>query len=154
LAGIDPAAFSEVLVTEYQPGAGIGWHRDALPFGLIAGISLASACQMHFQRRVGSMRETSAIEVPPRSLYLLTGSEKRVAAFDPTREDFAVFDHLQNTEAGMLTGRLVLNGTILIKTVGSAGVFRSLTFHATLALLMAVDPFGPLSPLGRVFSSF
>jgi DNA oxidative demethylase len=76
LAGIDPAAFSEVLVTEYQPGAGIGWHRDAPPFGLIAGISLASACRMRFQRRAGSMRETSAIDLPPRSLNRLTGSAR------------------------------------------------------------------------------
>jgi alkylated DNA repair dioxygenase AlkB len=29
LAGIEPAEFAEALVTEYQPGAGIRWHRDA-----------------------------------------------------------------------------------------------------------------------------
>jgi alkylated DNA repair protein (DNA oxidative demethylase) len=60
-----PPLFLKLSVTEYQPGAGIVWHRVAPPFGLIAGISLASACQIHFQRRVGSMRETSAIELPP-----------------------------------------------------------------------------------------
>jgi hypothetical protein len=43
-----------------------------------------------------------------------------VAAFDPARKGFAVFDHLQNTEAEMLTGHLVLHGTILIKTVDPA----------------------------------
>src|SRR4051812_46895164 len=50
LAAIEPDLFSEVLVTEYQPGAGIGWHRDAPPFGIVAGISLAGRCRMRFQR--------------------------------------------------------------------------------------------------------
>src|SRR3954471_2976428 len=27
-AGLDPSSFQHVLVTEYAPGAGIGWHRD------------------------------------------------------------------------------------------------------------------------------
>jgi DNA oxidative demethylase len=36
LVGIDPAAWAEALVTEYTPGAGIGWHRDAPTFGVVA----------------------------------------------------------------------------------------------------------------------
>src|ERR1700743_1480911 len=28
LAGLAPEAFSQSLINEYQPGAGIGWHRD------------------------------------------------------------------------------------------------------------------------------
>ena len=28
LAGLEPDEFQHVLVTEYSPGAGIGWHRD------------------------------------------------------------------------------------------------------------------------------
>src|SRR5439155_22555487 len=40
LAGVDPERFVEVLVTEYMPGAGIGWHRDAPMFGVVVGISL------------------------------------------------------------------------------------------------------------------
>ena len=41
LVGLDPTAWAEALVTEYAPGAGIGWHRDAPAFGVVAGISLA-----------------------------------------------------------------------------------------------------------------
>lgn len=33
LAAISPSEFAEILVTEYQPGAGIGWHRDSHPSG-------------------------------------------------------------------------------------------------------------------------
>jgi DNA oxidative demethylase len=37
VAEVDPANFSEILVTVYAPGSGIGWHRDAPPFGIVAG---------------------------------------------------------------------------------------------------------------------
>ena len=76
LAGIEPAAFSEVLVTEYSPGAGIGWHRDAPPFGIIAGVSLASPCRMRFQRGTPERRESTFVELQPRSAYLLTGNAR------------------------------------------------------------------------------
>lgn len=76
LACVASEAFSEVLVTEYKPGAGIGWHRDAPPFGIVAGISLAGTCRMRFQKGEAPSRITAAIELAPRSLYLLTGSAR------------------------------------------------------------------------------
>jgi len=82
LAGVDPHAFSEVLVTEYPPGAGIGWHRDAPPFGIIAGISLSANCTMRFRKETESTkgtaakRETAAIALPQRSLYVLAGTAR------------------------------------------------------------------------------
>ncbi|MCU1241724.1 MAG: 2OG-Fe(II) oxygenase [Candidatus Acidoferrum typicum] len=82
LSGVDPHAFSEVLVTEYPPGAGIGWHRDAPPFGIIAGISLAANCTMRFRKETGSAKgvggknETAAIKLPQRSLYVLAGTAR------------------------------------------------------------------------------
>jgi alkylated DNA repair protein (DNA oxidative demethylase) len=76
LAGVDPHAFSEVLVTEYPPGAGIGWHRDAPPFGIIAGISLAADCTMRFRKGIGGQRHTSAVNLPRRSLYVLAGTAR------------------------------------------------------------------------------
>jgi alkylated DNA repair dioxygenase AlkB len=80
IAGLDSGSFSEVLVTEYPPGAGIGWHRDAPPFGIIAGISLAANSAMRFRKETRSTtpsagkRETAAIELPQRSLYVLAGA--------------------------------------------------------------------------------
>src|SRR4051794_25760187 len=76
LAGIDPSDWAEVLVTEYASGAGIRWHRDAPAFGIVAGLSLAGRCRMRFQTGAGSSRITSAIELPPRSIYLLTGEAR------------------------------------------------------------------------------
>jgi alkylated DNA repair dioxygenase AlkB len=82
LAGVDPQSFSEVLVTEYPPGAGIGWHRDAPPFGIVAGISFAADCTLRFRKgplsakAESGQRETSAVQLPRRSLYVLAGSAR------------------------------------------------------------------------------
>jgi alkylated DNA repair protein (DNA oxidative demethylase) len=88
LAGIDSSEWAEALVTEYPAGSGIGWHRDAPAFGIIAGISLHGACRMRFQTGAGLTRMTSAIDLPPRSIYLLTGEvrTKWQHMIPPTRE--------------------------------------------------------------------
>jgi DNA oxidative demethylase len=56
----------------YPPGAGIGWHRDAPPFGVIVGVSLGTTCEMRFRRGSGG-RTAFALELRPRSAYLLSG---------------------------------------------------------------------------------
>jgi DNA oxidative demethylase len=76
LAGIDGSDWEEALLTEYATGAGIGWHRDAPAFGIVAGISLLGACRMRFQRSAGNQRLTTALQLPPRSIYLLTGEAR------------------------------------------------------------------------------
>jgi alkylated DNA repair dioxygenase AlkB len=88
IAGVEAGQFSEALVTEYEPGAGIGWHRDAPPFGIIAGISLAGSCRLRFRRGEGKDRVTAAIDLPPRSIYLLTGSARKdwQHTIPPTKE--------------------------------------------------------------------
>ena len=58
----------------YPAGAGIGWHRDAPQFGLVVGVSLLGACRMRFQRGTGSARQTRALELAPRSAYVLDGA--------------------------------------------------------------------------------
>ncbi len=73
-----PEHLAEVLVTRYPPGAPIGWHRDAPPFGDVVGVSLASACEMRFQRGSGSDRRVFQAELEPRSAYVLTGRARTV----------------------------------------------------------------------------
>ena len=73
LAGLDPAAFVHVLVTEYGPGAAIGWHRDRPEFGDVVGVSLMSPCLFRFRRRVGQAWERASFLAEPRSAYLLRG---------------------------------------------------------------------------------
>lgn len=45
--------FRQVLVTEYSPGAAIGWHRDRPQFGAILGVSLLAAANFRLRRRDG-----------------------------------------------------------------------------------------------------
>jgi DNA oxidative demethylase len=74
VAGVEPDELVEVLVTEYPPGAGIGWHRDAPQFGTVIGVSFLALCRMRFQRGRGESRETRAFVLEPRSAYVLDGA--------------------------------------------------------------------------------
>jgi len=76
LAGVTPESLAEVLVTEYPPGAGIGWHRDAPMFDVVVGVSLLSPCRFRFQRGKGAARETAAVTLEPRSGYLLAAAAR------------------------------------------------------------------------------
>jgi alkylated DNA repair dioxygenase AlkB len=88
IADIAPDDFSQILVNEYRPGAGIGWHHDSPAFGIVAGISLGATCTMRFQQGCGEQRKTSSLELPSRSIYLLTGDARNLwqHRIAPTRE--------------------------------------------------------------------
>jgi alkylated DNA repair dioxygenase AlkB len=66
-------AFVQGLVIRYDPGAGIGWHRDRPQFGAVAGLSLTNAVRLRLRRRTESGFERHTVELPPRSLYRLEG---------------------------------------------------------------------------------
>ncbi|HEY2226868.1 MAG TPA: alpha-ketoglutarate-dependent dioxygenase AlkB [Xanthobacteraceae bacterium] len=72
-AGMAAEQFQQALVTEYRPGATIGWHKDRSVFGEVVGISLLSACNFRLRRRAGTGWERAALKVEPRSIYLLQG---------------------------------------------------------------------------------
>jgi alkylated DNA repair dioxygenase AlkB len=72
-AGLSADELRQALVTEYRPGAPIGWHKDRPVFGEVVGISLLSACNFRFRRRTGTGWERAALMVEPRSVYLLQG---------------------------------------------------------------------------------
>jgi hypothetical protein len=80
LAGIDEASLTTALVTEYAPGAVIGWHRDAPQYGpVVVGVSLASACRMRLRRAYGQARdalERASVVLEPRSAYVLGGEAR------------------------------------------------------------------------------
>lgn len=72
-ANIAPAELTQALVTEYSPGAAIGWHRDRGVFGDVVGLSLLSACTFRLRRKVGERWERHSLIAEPRSAYLLSG---------------------------------------------------------------------------------
>ncbi len=73
LAGVSPDEFAHVLLARYDPGAGIGWHRDRPVFENVVGVSLGAPAKLRFRRRTESGFERSNLMVEPRSAYLLTG---------------------------------------------------------------------------------
>jgi alkylated DNA repair dioxygenase AlkB len=75
-AGIAPEQLRQVLVTEYDAGASIGWHRDKKVFGDVVGVSLLSACRFRFRQRIGSVWQRASLTVEPRSAYLLRGPSR------------------------------------------------------------------------------
>ena len=75
-AGLEAEAFEHALITEYAPGAGIGWHRDRPVFGDVAGISLLAPARLRFRRKAGEKWERAALLAAPRSLYLLKGEAR------------------------------------------------------------------------------
>lgn len=74
--GLPFESFRHALVTEYAPGAGIGWHRDRPPAVAIAGVSLLSPCAFRLRRRVGERWERATQTTAPRSAYLMSGSAR------------------------------------------------------------------------------
>jgi alkylated DNA repair dioxygenase AlkB len=75
-AGLEASEFQHVLLTEYAPGAGIGWHKDRPVFAEVVGISLGSPCVFRFRRKAGLKRERASVVAEPRSGYLLQGPSR------------------------------------------------------------------------------
>ena len=75
-AGMAADGLQHVLLTEYRPGAAIGWHRDRSVFGNTVGVSLLSPCRFRFRREAGGRWERRALIAEPRSVYLLAGPSR------------------------------------------------------------------------------
>jgi alkylated DNA repair dioxygenase AlkB len=75
-AGLQPADLQHALVTEYTPGAGIGWHRDRPNFADVVGVSLLATCSFRLRRKTGSTWQRASLAAAPRSAYLLRGPSR------------------------------------------------------------------------------
>ena len=77
-SGRPAEAFVQVLINEYRPGAGIGWHKDKPHFGEVVGVSLLAPCTLRFRRRTGDSWDRQSVTIEPRSAYLLSGPSRDV----------------------------------------------------------------------------
>jgi alkylated DNA repair dioxygenase AlkB len=77
-AGVAPEDLPHALVTEYGPGATIGWHKDKGVFGDVIGVSLLSPCVFRLRRKAGDRWERYSVTAEPRSAYLLRGPSRTV----------------------------------------------------------------------------
>jgi alkylated DNA repair dioxygenase AlkB len=75
-AGLRPGDLVQTLLIRYDPGAGIGWHRDRPVFGHVLGISLGAAATMRFRRRRHGGFDRASAMLTPRSIYHLTGEAR------------------------------------------------------------------------------
>ena len=84
-AGLDATTLVQALLIRYDPGAGIGWHRDRPMFEHVIGLSLGAAATMRFRRREPTRDDTStgrgvfrraAQPLAPRSIYHLSGEAR------------------------------------------------------------------------------
>lgn len=90
-AGLTADDLVQALLTRYDPGAGIGWHRDRLVFEHVIGISLGAPGRLRLRRRrpEGGFERVSA-PLASRSIYHLSGKarhewEHSIAPMDVTR---------------------------------------------------------------------
>ena len=74
ISGQPAEAFEQAMVTEYAPGAGIGWHRDRPSYEDIVSVSFLAPCMLRLRRKAGKGWERQSVPVAPRSVYLLHGA--------------------------------------------------------------------------------
>jgi alkylated DNA repair dioxygenase AlkB len=93
-AQLEPDELVQALLIRYDPGAGIGWHRDRPVYGHVLGISLGAPATMRFRRRRPGGFNRASVFLAPRSIYHLTGEarhkwEHGIAAMEVTRWSIA-----------------------------------------------------------------
>jgi len=68
---------TQVLVTEYAPGAPIGWHKDRPFFNDVMGLSLVSPCSFRLRKSLGEGKwQRVSLSLEPRSAYFLSGPSR------------------------------------------------------------------------------
>ncbi len=75
-AGLDSAALGQALLIRYDPGAGIGWHRDRPIYDRVIGISLGEPATLRLRRRAARGFERASLPLAPRSIYCLAGEAR------------------------------------------------------------------------------
>ena len=75
-ARLAPDELAQALVIRYDPGAGIGWHRDRPVFEHVIGVSLGAPATMRFRRRRPDGFDRASALLAPRSIYHLAGEAR------------------------------------------------------------------------------
>jgi alkylated DNA repair dioxygenase AlkB len=75
-AGLAPERLEHVLINEYAPGAGIGWHRDRPQFEDVIAVSLGAPGLLRFRRRREGGWDRASVPLEPCSAYLLRGAAR------------------------------------------------------------------------------
>ena len=76
-ASVAPDEIHHVLIARYDPGAGIGWHKDRDVFDKVVGVSLNTSAMLRFRQRTADGFHRTGLHLEPRSAYLLSGEVRR-----------------------------------------------------------------------------
>lgn len=95
VAGMAAGDLVQALLIRYDPGAGIGWHRDRPQYGEVLGLSLSAPAVLRLRRRTDGGFDRRSVELPRRSLYRLSGEARRawehsLAPMDVTRRSITL----------------------------------------------------------------
>jgi alkylated DNA repair dioxygenase AlkB len=72
-AALDPAELTQASINRYDPGAGIGWHRDRPVFEQVVGVSLGVPTVLRFRQRIPGGFRRANVPLAPGSAYLMEG---------------------------------------------------------------------------------
>jgi alkylated DNA repair dioxygenase AlkB len=78
-AGLAPDRLAHALITEYQQGVSIGWHRDRPNYDDVIGVSLLSPCTFRMRKKRGKNGggwDRVSMRLDPRSIYLMRGPSR------------------------------------------------------------------------------
>ena len=77
-AGLAAEALVQALLIRYDPGAGIGWHRDRPVFEHVVGISLGAPATLRLRKRTAKGFERIPVLLQPRSVYHLSAEARHL----------------------------------------------------------------------------
>jgi alkylated DNA repair dioxygenase AlkB len=76
-AGLSAAELIQALVTRYDQGAGINWHRDRPIYEQVVGLSLGAPADMRFRRqRSDGKYDRMSLPLVPRAAYHMAGEAR------------------------------------------------------------------------------
>ncbi len=114
-AGLAADMLEQASLIRYDPGAGIGWHKDRPVFGIVIGISLGAPATMRFRRRKpGGGFERASAHLVPRGIYRLAGEvrhqwEHSIVPMDRTRRSITFRSVSEQGRAQAARGGIALS---------------------------------------------
>ncbi|PXA89175.1 2OG-Fe(II) oxygenase [Nostoc sp. 3335mG] len=75
-AALPPASLVQALLIRYDPGAGIGWHRDRPVFEHVVGLSIGAPATLRFRRRRAERFDRFALPLVAGGAYHLSGEAR------------------------------------------------------------------------------
>lgn len=78
VVGLAADDLAQALLIRYDPGAGIGWHKDRPVFEHVVGISLGNEAVLRLRRRTSAGFDRAKVSLTRRSIYHLSGEVRHI----------------------------------------------------------------------------